>query len=175
MVVDGPAGRVGISRNGIPRPPPLSVWILMTPLRLALVSVALCLVALGLGSSVAAAHSSGCHSAHSCPSDHHTYVWNDGSGQGWDCAKPGAPEYDPSQDTTTITYGGHTYYCRAAGSATPPPPTDSDGDGVADTSDACPYEYATTLDGCPAPAAPAPKRKVYMGRFLDASFAVPRP
>lgn len=70
----------------------------------------------------AGAHSSGCHTQHSCPSDHHTYVWYDSSGQGWDCAKPGAPEYDPTYDTTTITYGGYTYYCRAAGSAPPPSP-----------------------------------------------------
>jgi hypothetical protein len=79
------------------------------------------LAALVAGS--AGAHSSGCHSAHSCPSDHHTYVWYDASGQGWDCAEPGAPEYDPSVDRTMITYGGYTYYCRAAGSAPPPTPT----------------------------------------------------
>src|SRR3954452_23475764 len=72
---------------------------------------------------VAAAHQSGCHSAHSCPSDHHTYVWYDASGQGWSCAEPGAPEYDPSTDTTTITYGGYTYYCYAVGSAPLPAPS----------------------------------------------------
>jgi hypothetical protein len=101
--------------------------------------------------SAAAAHSSGCHSAHSCPSDHHTYVWYDGSGQGWSCAEPGAPEYDPSRDTTTITYAGRTYYCYAAGSSAPPPPVDTDGDGVPDSSDACPTEYAATSSGCPPP------------------------
>src|SRR4051794_19058114 len=84
---------------------------------------------LALGVTGAFAHQSGCHSAHSCPSDHHTYVWYDGSGHGWDCAEPGAPEYAPSRDTATISYGGYTYYCRAAGSTTPtttttaPPPT----------------------------------------------------
>jgi hypothetical protein len=75
-----------------------------------------------IGAGVAPAHQSGCHSAHSCPSDHHAYVWYDGAGQGWDCVKPGAPEYDPSHDTSVITYDGYTYYCRAAGSPPPLPP-----------------------------------------------------
>jgi hypothetical protein len=44
-------------------------------------------------------------------------VWVDrATGRGWDCAEPGAREYDPSRDTTTIVYQGLTYYCRAAGS-----------------------------------------------------------
>jgi hypothetical protein len=65
----------------------------------------------------AATHRSGCHSAHTCPSDHHTYVWVDPStGRGWDCVEPGAREYDASRDTTVIVYDGRTYYCRAAGS-----------------------------------------------------------
>jgi hypothetical protein len=69
----------------------------------------------GLVVSGAAAHSSPCHTAHTCPSDHHTYIWTDpSSGLGWDCAKPGAPEYDPTLDTTTIAWDGLTYYCRAA-------------------------------------------------------------
>jgi hypothetical protein len=63
----------------------------------------------------ALAHSDPCHTQHTCPSDHHTYVWTDTTtGLQWDCAEPGAPEYDPSRDTTTIVYGGLTYYCRAA-------------------------------------------------------------
>jgi hypothetical protein len=85
--------------------------------------------------AVALGHQSGCHSNHSCPSDHHTYVWYDSSGQGWDCVEPGAPEYDPAQDTTTISYGGYTYYCRAAGSTPPPypsPDTDADPDDYSD-------------------------------------------
>jgi hypothetical protein len=70
------------------------------------------------------AHQSGCHSAHTCPSDHHTYVWYDPStGRGWDCAEPGAPEFDPSLDRTVISWQGYTYYCRAAGSSSPPPTT----------------------------------------------------
>jgi hypothetical protein len=63
-------------------------------------------------------HSDPCHSQHTCPSDHHTYVWTDVStGLAWDCGEPGAPEYDPSRDTTTIVYLGLTYYCRS-GTAT---------------------------------------------------------
>ena len=39
----------------------------------------------------AAAHSNPCHSQHTCPSDHHTYVWTDlTTGLQWDCAEPGA-------------------------------------------------------------------------------------
>jgi hypothetical protein len=64
----------------------------------------------------ASAHESPCHTAHTCPSDHHTYVWLDpSSGLAWDCAEPGAPEYDPLLDTATIVYQSLTYYCRAAG------------------------------------------------------------
>jgi hypothetical protein len=67
----------------------------------------------------AAAHNNPCHSQHACPSDHHTYVWTDPStGLSWDCAEPGAREYDPSLDTTTIVWDGLSYYCRAVGDAT---------------------------------------------------------
>lgn len=68
------------------------------------------------------AHSNPCHTQHTCPSDHHTYLWTDPStGFGWDCAEPGAAEYDPARDTTTIVWDGLTYYCRSA--ATTPPTT----------------------------------------------------
>lgn len=70
----------------------------------------------------ASAHTSGCHSAHSCPSDHHTYTWYDANGQGWSCARPGSDTYDPATDTTLIYHDGLPYYCYAAGSAPPPPP-----------------------------------------------------
>ena len=64
----------------------------------------------------ASEHSDPCHSQHTCPSDHHTYVWTDTStGLAWDCAEPGASEYDPSRDTTTIVYQALTYYCRSGG------------------------------------------------------------
>jgi hypothetical protein len=66
----------------------------------------------------APAHRSGCHGAHTCPSDHHTYVWVSPSGQAWDCVEPGAREYDASRDTTSITWDSLPYYCRSAGAAT---------------------------------------------------------
>src|SRR5690349_10457261 len=107
--------------------------------RILAATMAVALAALVSCEGEALGHPSGCHSAHSCPSDHHTYVWYDSAGQGWDCAAPGADEYDATQDTTTIVYDGYTYYCRAAGAAPPPPPPpDADGDGVPDANDACP-------------------------------------
>jgi hypothetical protein len=67
----------------------------------------------------ASSHRSGCHTQHTCPSDHHTYVWVDQTtGLAWDCAEPGAPEYDSSRDTTVIVYQGLTYYCRSASAST---------------------------------------------------------
>jgi hypothetical protein len=72
--------------------------------------------------SGASAHSNPCHTQHTCPSDHHTYIWTDPrTGLSWDCAEPGAPEYDPTRDATTIVWDGLTYYCRTA--ATTPPTT----------------------------------------------------
>src|SRR3954452_24880039 len=69
--------------------------------------------------SAAWAHSNPCHSQHTCPSDHHTYVWTDTTtGLQWDCVEPGAREYNPILDTTVIVYAGLTYYCRAAGGTT---------------------------------------------------------
>jgi hypothetical protein len=34
------------------------------------------------------------------------------AGNAWDCVEPGAAEYDPSLDTTTIVFDGLTYDCR---------------------------------------------------------------
>jgi hypothetical protein len=69
--------------------------------------------------SPASAHSNPCHSQHTCPSDHHTYVWTDPTtGLQWDCVEPGAPEYNPILDVTTIVWDGRTYYCRTAGTTT---------------------------------------------------------
>jgi hypothetical protein len=66
-------------------------------------------------SGPAFAHNNPCHLLQACPSDHHDYVWFDPStGNAWDCAEPGASEYDPSLDTTTIAFDGLTYYCRPA-------------------------------------------------------------
>jgi hypothetical protein len=70
-------------------------------------AVAVAVAALSL--SVAApvgAHRSGCHSHHTCPSDHATYRWH-----GWLCVKPTADERN-SSFRKRIRYGGHTYYCK---------------------------------------------------------------
>jgi hypothetical protein len=97
------------------------------------IGVAIVLAAAGLALALAlaggaTAHRSGCHAAHTCPSDHHTYLWLDpGTGLVWDCVEPDASEYDPTLDTTTIVWEGLTYYCRAAGgSRTTSTPTTSD-------------------------------------------------
>ncbi len=104
-----------------------------------------------LAAAPASAHRSGCHSAHSCPSDHHTYVWYDSSGRGWDCAEPGASEYDPSRDTTTIVYQGLTYYCRAAAGQSPPPPPAT----TTTTTTSTVPPATTTTPGTTVPAAAA--------------------
>jgi hypothetical protein len=83
-----------------------------------LLVLALALLAAGVALS-GTAHRSGCHTAHSCPSDHHSYVWFDAAGQGWDCAKVGAPEVTAA-DTQRIYYEGLAYQChRAGGTQTP--------------------------------------------------------
>lgn len=76
----------------------------------------------GVTAGTATAHSSGCHSSYSCPSDHHSYTWYDSAGTGWSCARPGSDKFNPSWDTTLITYAGLPYYCHLAGSSPPPPP-----------------------------------------------------
>src|SRR6476646_932899 len=85
-------------------------------------SLALALVGFALAVAVAhgaSSHQSGCHSQHTCPSDHHTYVWTDTTtGLAWDCVEPGASEYDSTRDTTVIVYQGLTYYCRSASAST---------------------------------------------------------
>ncbi len=80
-------------------------------------TAALVVVACLLTTSQAFAHQSGCHSHHSCPSDHHSYIWYESSGKGWDCARPGAREVGPA-DTTQISYEGLPYLCHAAGGTT---------------------------------------------------------
>lgn len=76
------------------------------------------LLAAGAGLS-ASRHRSPCHSAHSCPSDHHSYVWFNAAGQGWDCAKPGAAEVNAA-DRQVIFYGGLRYLCHRAGGTSAP-------------------------------------------------------
>lgn len=80
-------------------------------------------VAVAVGFTTLPTHRSGCHAVHSCPSDHHTYIWIDpATGSGWDCVEPGAPEYDPTLDITPITWQDLSYDCRSGGSPPPPPP-----------------------------------------------------
>jgi hypothetical protein len=83
-----------------------------------LIVVAVALLATGAALS-ASRHRSPCHSAHSCPSDHHSYIWFDAAGQGWDCAKPGAAELTAA-DTQAIFYGGLRYQCHRAGGKSAP-------------------------------------------------------
>jgi hypothetical protein len=78
----------------------------------------LALIAVGVAVS-GTTHRSPCHTAHSCPSDHHSYVWFDAAGQGWDCAKVGAPEVTPA-DTQRIYHDGLAYQCHRAGGAQTP-------------------------------------------------------
>lgn len=88
--------------------------------RPAFVLVALCVCLLAAGVALSApSHRAPCHSAHSCPSDHHSYVWFDADHQGWDCARPGASEVTPA-DTQTIYFGGLRYLCHRAGGAQAP-------------------------------------------------------
>jgi hypothetical protein len=52
------------------------------------------------------AHRSGCHRAHSCPSDHATYRW-----RGQLCVKPSSDKRD-SSFKKKVRYDGRTYYCK---------------------------------------------------------------
>lgn len=61
-------------------------------------------ISLVAATSFASAHRNGCHEAHTCPSDHHTYVW-----KGLLCTSY-ASERRPS-DTVVVTVDGRTYYC----------------------------------------------------------------
>src|SRR3954447_15037960 len=78
-----------------------------------LLVLSLALLAAGVALS-GTAHRSPCHLAHSCPSDHHSYVWFDAAGQGWDCAKVGASEVTAA-DTQRIYYAALAYQCHHAG------------------------------------------------------------
>jgi hypothetical protein len=56
--------------------------------------------------ATAPAHRSGCHSHHTCPSDHATYKW-----RGKLCVKPAADERTTAFKHK-VRYGGLTYYCK---------------------------------------------------------------
>ncbi len=86
--------------------------------RLALVAaagLAALAVAAGVASLPASAHPSDCHAERSCPADDGSYVWYDGSGQGWTCVAA-----DPGAGTTV--FGDDEYSCSAA---SPPPPAET--------------------------------------------------
>jgi endonuclease YncB( thermonuclease family) len=83
-----------------------------------LVTLTAALAALASGAA-ASAHSDPCHPRHSCPSDHHSYVWLDSAGRGWDCARAGAAEHVPARDRTTIVHDGHAYHCFQVGATAP--------------------------------------------------------
>ena len=110
----------------------------------------------------ASAHSNPCHSQHTCPSDHHTYVWTDPTtGLQWDCVEPGAPEYNPILDVTTIVWDGRTYYCRAAGSTTTT--TTVTTSTTLPTTATEPTNTLTTTTTTPAPAVVLPIRTITPG------------
>lgn len=129
------------------------------------VSVVLALLGFALAGAVAhgaSSHQSGCHSQHTCPSDHHTYVWTDlTSGLMWDCAEPGAPEYDATRDTTVIVYEGLTYYCRAASTGTTTASTSTATTATESTSTGTTTSPTTTFTtpgpGLPSVILPDPK------------------
>ena len=76
-------------------------------LALALILAILALLA-GNSRSIelASAHQSGCHSAHSCPSDRATYRW-----RGHLCVSARNRSSYSSRFDTRRRYGGLTYYC----------------------------------------------------------------
>jgi hypothetical protein len=118
-----------------------------------LVLAALGFWAAGLVASAASAHSSPCHTQHTCPSDHHTYVWTDPStGLLWDCVEPGAPEYNPVLDTTVIVYDGRSYYCRPGGSTTTPTTTETITTTTTPTATTGPGPTQTTTTTATGPA-----------------------
>ncbi len=60
----------------------------------------------GAGAPAVSAHRSGCHGAHSCPSDHATYKW-----KGKLCVKPSSDKRT-SAFKKKVRYAGLTYYCK---------------------------------------------------------------
>ncbi len=126
-----------------------------------LAAVTIVLVAAGVSASQAMAHSSGCHTSYSCPSDHHSYTWYDSAGTGWSCARPGSETYNAAWDTTPITYAGLPYYCHLAGSSPPPPPALPEPPSV------------VPVEPQPEPKPKAPRPPAYVGTFGYALFAAP--
>jgi hypothetical protein len=68
-----------------------------------------------------ASHRDPCHLRHECPSDHHTYPWGP---QSLYCTS--YPDERLASDTTTVAWGGRTYWCHTGTAAgTPSKPTGS--------------------------------------------------
>ena len=65
-------------------------------------------VAGSVSASEAQAHRAGCHTKHSCPSDHATYRW---SAKRLLCVKPTSDERT-RRFTIKVRYGGLVYWCR---------------------------------------------------------------
>ena len=59
----------------------------------------------GLAQS-AGAHRAGCHTAHTCPSDHATYRW-----RGKFCVSP-TSDKRTARFKTRVKYAGRVYWCR---------------------------------------------------------------
>lgn len=59
-----------------------------------------------LAAGTAAAHRSGCHRWHTCPSDHATYRWN-----GLLCVSHASGDYRPGFNKR-VSYQGRVYFCR---------------------------------------------------------------
>ena len=80
------------------------------------VAAALALAVLATAGSARAgtAHRDPCHSRHTCPSDHHTYVW-----RALVCTS--YPDERTPVDTTTVAVGGRTYWCRRGATAAAAP------------------------------------------------------
>jgi hypothetical protein len=68
--------------------------------------VALALTGLAVGSAQGGlSHRSGCHTNHTCPSDHATYKW-----RGLWCVSPTADERN-ARFKMRVTFQGRTYFC----------------------------------------------------------------
>ncbi|MBA3366640.1 MAG: transglycosylase family protein [Actinobacteria bacterium] len=100
----------------------------------------------------ALAHPSDCHAQQTCPSEDHSYIWHDSSGQGWDCAIADGPGGPDDVGATRIQYDGYTYACYPAA----PPPTTT-GQTVTTPTDTTGTETTPTPPPAPQPKPPAKK------------------
>lgn len=80
-------------------------------------------------------------------------------------------ELRPDQDVFTDfrVFVGLTSPFGELAAAAPPKPADADADGVPDQADRCPAQAAPTVDGCPAPLAPAEPPRDTDGDGIDDS------